>query len=167
MRFTKDSEQASRFRSKLLAIIGFIGLVGFASIVAILVIARMAFNLKPFQVAGNAMAPTLVDGDKIFITKQVGKLDRGDIVVSRYPKNPAYVFVMRIIALPGETIRIDKSGQLYINGRPIDEPYVLPAGNGSQHEIPKQAIEIHEYWVMGDNRAGSHDSREWGTVSEE
>jgi signal peptidase I len=117
------------------------------------------------RVEGDAMAPTLGDGDRVSVTKAVEPLKRGDIVVFDYPRDPSRMFLKRIVGLPGEQIEITDQG-VTIDGRPLDEPYVLPANRSTRRSGPTR-IQDGEYFVMGDNRRNSEDSRHWGTVRRE
>jgi signal peptidase I len=112
------------------------------------------------------MTPTLNQGDKIFLGKQFNEINRGDIVIFWFPDNPSQSFIKRIIGLPGETIRMDQSGQLYIDGQPVEEPYLSSERNHRPRMIPETYIKPHYYFVMGDNRDASNDSRSWGLVPE-
>ena len=89
----------------------------------------------------------------------------GDIIVFNYPEDPSEQFVKRIIALPGDTIEI-RQGAVYVNGQKINEPYVSRgaqlAGFTSRDELASRTVPAESYFVMGDNRRGSRDSREWG-----
>ena len=89
----------------------------------------------------------------------------GDIVVFNYPQDPSEQFVKRIIAIPGDTIEI-RQGTVYVNGGKINEPYVSRgaqlAGFTSRDELASRTVPADAYFVMGDNRRGSRDSREWG-----
>lgn len=121
------------------------------------------------------MMPTLNNGDRIFVYKQIDELKRGDIVVFWYPEDPAKSFIKRVIGLPGETIDMDADGHTTIAGIPIDESYVAPERNqaarlrwnqgpyASGHSV---RVKPHYYFVMGDNRDASNDSRSWGLVPE-
>jgi signal peptidase I len=124
------------------------------------------FIVQPVKVEGSAMKPTLNNGDRIFVWKQVGDIERGDIVVFWYPEDPSKSFIMRVIGLPGETIRMDQRGQLFINGRAVEEPFLAPERNMSPRVIPETYVKPHYYFVMGDNRDASNDSRSWGLVPE-
>lgn len=125
---------------------------------------RLAASLRAVRVQGEAMKPALHDSDKIFVSSNVEPLVRGDIVLLRYPRNPSLSYIKRIIGLPGEEIEI-RDGQVFINGHLLQEPYVMQ----SQKEYyrpptPLLRLPANEYFVMGDNRNYSSDSRDWGTV---
>jgi signal peptidase I len=121
--------------------------------------------LRPIRVAGVAMEPTLRDGEWAFTTATFGRLGRGDIVAFKYPRDTTKTFVMRIVGLPGERIEI-RMGTIAINGRAIDENYV-ERRNRSSDTWGLQTIPEGEYFVMGDNRRISSDSRIWGMVRRE
>jgi signal peptidase I len=115
------------------------------------------------NIMGDAMAPTLNDGDSAIATRRFDRLDRGDIVALRYPRDELKSFVKRIVGLPGERIEM-ADGRVSIDGRPLDEPYVLDA-NRSRDTWGPRTVPDGEYFVMGDNRRNSSDSRSWGTVT--
>ncbi len=111
------------------------------------------------------MAPLLSDQERIFINKFVYRfepIERGDVVVFWYPLDRSKSFIKRVIGLPGDTIEI-RSGHLYLNDKELQEPYV-PASylDGSSYAARK--IPADEYFVMGDHRDSSNDSRMFGTV---
>ena len=115
-------------------------------------------------VNGSSMEPHLRDGQRLVVNKAVYQLhhpERGDIVVFRPPHNAgATPFIKRIIGVPGDTIEI-KKGTVYINGHPLDEPYIKepPA-----YTLSKEEISGDKYFVLGDNRNNTSDSHVWGTV---
>jgi len=132
------------------------------------------FVVQPVIVEGTSMLPVLHDGERLLVNKLVyykiqkyswGHIKRGDIVVFWYPKDPNKSFVKRVIGLPGETIEI-RNGIVYINGRRLYEKYLEPTYNHSTLNFPPKKIEEHHYFVMGDNRDNSSDSRYWGLVPE-
>ncbi len=88
---------------------------------------------------------------------------QGDVIIFHYPKNHDLVYVKRVIGLPGDEIAIGK-GKVYINDSPLSEPYVPGRTTGT---LARQVISPDHYFVMGDNRSNSSDSRHWGTVPEE
>jgi len=120
-------------------------------------------SVQPVKVLGKSMEPSLKEGNRIFISKDVEKIERGDIVTYHYPKDEAQSFIHRIIGLPGEEIEI-REGKVYINGKQLEESYVK-AGNiiYSQKLEPVKVLE-GSYFVMGDNRDHSNDSRFWGAL---
>jgi signal peptidase I len=130
-----------------------------------------AFVGQPVRVAGAAMSPTLNDGDRILISKQVGKLNRGDIVVFLYPDDTSKSFIKRIIGLPGDRLEVDPEGNLTINSQILKEDYIDPARNRAArsrwNSVRAEWKELKPgyYFLMGDNRDASNDSRSWGPVS--
>lgn len=125
----------------------------------------IAFVFQPVKVEGNSMAPRLSDQERIFINKFIykfGPIGRGDIVVFRYPRDPAKSFIKRVVGLPGETVEI-RRGVVYINGAPLREDY-LPAAESDRHSYPPTRLRAENYFVLGDHRRNSNDSRSWGTV---
>ena len=138
----------------------------FAALLAILII---VFVVQPVKVEGTSMQPRLESEERIFVNKfkyVFEPIERGEIIVFWFPDNPSQSFIKRVIGLPGETIRMDGNGQLYIDGRPVDEPYLAPERNLHPRIIPETYIKPHYYFVMGDNRDASNDSRSWGLVPE-
>ncbi len=111
------------------------------------------------------MQPRLHDQDRLFINKFVyhfENVSRGDVVVFHYPRDPAKSYIKRVIALPGDDLRI-VDGRVYVNGNRVDENYVAPSFV-DERSVPEQVIPPHEYWVMGDHRSISSDSRDFGPV---
>ncbi|MBI3650949.1 MAG: signal peptidase I [Acidobacteria bacterium] len=146
----------------------------FAAVLAILIV---VFIVQPVKVEGTSMLPRLESEERIFVNKipfleqairddDYKPVARGEIVVFWYPDNPSQSFIKRVIGLPGETIRMDHRGQLFIDNRPVEEPYLSPERNRSPRMIPETYIKPHYYFVMGDNRDASNDSRSWGLVPE-
>lgn len=109
------------------------------------------------------MRPTLNDGDKWLVDYDVADLKRGDIVVLKYPKDVTKQYVKRIVGLPGESIEV-RDGIVFINGMTVVEDYVDQSYNQSATSFPVVNIEANHYFVIGDNRDNSSDSRYWGTV---
>jgi signal peptidase I len=123
------------------------------------------FLYQPVRVEGTSMLPVLQDQDRLFINKmayRVGEIHRGDVVVFLYPYDHKKSYIKRIIALPGDDLRIDH-GRVYVNGQRVVEGYVPPrfADDRSQAEM---TIPGQEYFVMGDHRSISSDSRDFGPV---
>ena len=108
------------------------------------------------------MKPTLNDGDRVMMTSRFDPLARGEIIIFYYPRDTSKSYIKRIIGLPGEEIEID-NGKVFINGQLINEPYLNPT-KGYLRSERKQKITDNSYFVMGDNRNYSSDSRDWGTV---
>lgn len=126
------------------------------------------FLIQPFYVKGASMEPNFHDHEYLIINEvgyRVGEPERGDIVVFRYPRDPRQYFIKRIIGLPGETVRVKDGGVAIINadhpeGVTVQESYLESSTPGNK-EIQLQA---DEYFVMGDNREASLDSRNFGPV---
>jgi signal peptidase I len=123
------------------------------------------FLYQPVRVEGTSMLPMLEDQDRLFINKmayKIGEIHRGDVVVFRYPHDQTKSYIKRVIALPGDDLRIDR-GRVYVNGRVITEKYV-PAQFTDDRSLPGLVIPDNEYFVMGDHRSISSDSRDFGPV---
>jgi len=118
---------------------------------------------QPVKVQGIAMEPALKDGDRILVDKNTDKLKRGDIVVFYFPLDRYKSYIKRVVALPGETVEI-RDGKVLINGTNLDEPYVAPENNRvmSNREVIK--VPENSFYVLGDNRDNSSDSRTWGML---
>ena len=126
----------------------------------------IVFLYQPVQVEGTSMMPRLENHERIFINKFVYRFEsiqRGDIVVFWYPLDPTKSYIKRVVGLPGETVSI-KEGRVYVNGEVLREPYVPPAYTDHQN-YPPTVVEANHYFVLGDHRESSNDSRVWGTVN--
>ncbi len=124
------------------------------------------FLYQPVRVEGTSMLPALEDQDRLFINKmafRVGEIHRGDVVVFRFPRDHTKSYIKRVIALPGDRLRIDH-GRLNVNGLAVEEPYV-PERFTDDRSQPEVTIGADEYFVMGDHRSISSDSREFGPVT--
>ena len=123
------------------------------------------FLYQPVRVEGTSMLPRLEDRDRLFINKFVYHFEaihRGDVVVFYYPRDPEKSYIKRVIALPGDRLRIDR-GDVYVNGARIAEPYV-PEEYRDEKSMPETVIPEDQYFMMGDHRSISSDSREFGAV---
>jgi signal peptidase I len=125
----------------------------------------VTFGFQVARVDGLSMAPTLEDHDRLIVNKLVYELGDprpGDIVMLYYPLNPEKMFVKRVIAREGDTVRI-VDGRVYVNDVPLHDDYV-PAEFRSHDDWGPQVIQQGYYFVMGDHRNNSSDSRHWGQV---
>ncbi len=123
------------------------------------------FLYQPVRVEGTSMLPRLQDQDRLFINKfayRFESIHRGDVVVFLYPGDHTKSYIKRVIALPGDSVRIDH-GAVYVNDRPIREPYV-PNRYRDERSEPQRIIPAGDFWVMGDHRSISSDSRDFGPV---
>ncbi|MGI8884753.1 MAG: signal peptidase I [Pyrinomonadaceae bacterium] len=132
------------------------------------------FVAQPVVVEGTSMLPQLHDGERLLVNKLVyykigsvgwGHLRRGDIVVFWYPKDPEKSYVKRIVGLPGETVEV-RNGVIFIDNQQLNETYLDADHNQSLPSFAPKKVEDHYYFVMGDNRDNSSDSRYWGLVPE-
>lgn len=123
------------------------------------------FGLQPIKVEGTTMAPALNDGDLIIIEREPAKLERGDIIMFLYPEDPVRSYLKRIVGLPNETIDI-REGKVFINGQPLLEAYVNPELDQSRRSMEPVTLEADSYFVIGDNRDNSSDSRIWGPLKQ-
>ena len=128
----------------------------------------ITFLYQPVRVEGTSMLPRLEDSDRLFINKFVyhfSAIERGDVVVFRYPRDPEKSYIKRVIAVPGDRIWIDH-GELYLNGKHIEEDYV-PDEYRDTRSMAAATIPAGQYFMMGDHRSISSDSREFGPVDRE
>src|SRR6202044_688755 len=133
----------------------------------VLAIFVILFIYQPVKVEGTSMMPTLDDQERIFINKFVyrfhfGNIDRGDTVVFWFPGDPSKSYIKRVIGMPGDRVAVD-DGKVLVNGQAIVENYV-PAEYRDQSSMSERVIPDGEYFVLGDHRSSSNDSRAWGMV---
>jgi signal peptidase I len=136
----------------------------FSVLIAVILI---VFIYQPVKVEGTSMMPALTDQERIFINKfnyqfGIGNIQRGDMVVFWYPHDVSKSYIKRVIGLPGDTIEIDR-GQVIVNGTPLTEPYV-PEEYRDHTSYPLRTVPQDNYFVLGDHRSSSNDSRNWGYV---
>lgn len=125
----------------------------------------ITFLYQPVRVEGTSMLPRLEDRDRLFINKfvyHIESIQRGDVVVFHYPRDPEKSYIKRVIGLPGDRIRIDQ-GLVVLNGIPLIESYV-PEKYRDGRSMPEQIVPDDSYFMMGDHRSISSDSREFGPV---
>jgi signal peptidase I len=123
------------------------------------------FLYQPVKVEGTSMMPSLDDQERIFVNKFVYRLEpiqRGDIVVFRYPRDPSKSFIKRVVGISGDRVRIE-AGQVYVNGNPVNEDYV-PLAYVDDRSYRTVVVPIGYYFVLGDHRSLSNDSRDFGPV---
>lgn len=132
------------------------------------------FFVQPVVVEGTSMLPQLHDGERLLVNKLIyykfksiswGHLSRGDIVVFWYPADPDKSYVKRIIGMPGEMVEI-RYGRIYIDSQELHETYLDAENNHNLPNYGPKKVDDHYYFVMGDNRDNSSDSRSWGYVPE-
>jgi len=137
----------------------------FSAAASVLII---TFLYQPVRVEGTSMLPRLEDRDRLFINKfvyRISPIERGDVVVFHYPRDPEKSYIKRVIALPGDRLRIDH-GQVWVNGRPLAERYV-PREYRDSRSIAEIIIPPDSFYMMGDHRSISSDSRDFGPVERE
>lgn len=158
----------AKFKDSLIELIQFIAIVA-----SILMIIRV-FIAEPHKVSGLSSIPNFNDGDYIITNKlavRFSTLVRGEDIIVKNPNNPEKdVFIKRIIGLPGETLKI-ADGHVYINGKLLEEPYLDPDVQTTGERFLKEGDEIFipadNYFVMGDNRKNSQDSRDFGLIKKD
>lgn len=123
----------------------------------------------PMVAHGTSMLPAIRDGQRLtarrFDPEANIEVARGDVVAFWFPNDPSKTYFARLVGMPGETVEI-REGAVFINGRQLDEPYVDPALNRSSGTERPVFVKPHYYYVLGDNRDNSSDSRAWGLVPE-
>jgi len=133
----------------------------------VLAIFVILFIYQPVKVEGTSMMPTLDDQERIFINKFVYRfhftnIDRGDTVVFWFPGDPSKSYIKRVIGMPGDRVEVDQ-GTVIVNGQALVEGYV-PAEFRDQSSMMARVVPNDEYFVLGDHRSSSNDSRAWGMV---
>ena len=133
-------------------------------LIAIVVI---LFLYQPVKVEGTSMMPSLIDQERIFINKFVYRfgiadLGRGDTVVFWFPGDPSKSYIKRVIGAPGDTVEVIE-GRVIVNDRALPEPYV-PEEYRDHVSVPRSVVPADQYFVLGDHRSSSNDSRMWGMV---
>jgi len=157
---------------------------GLTALVAIaMAVVVQSFVIKPYLIPSTSMANTLVPGQRVLVDRMVYRyraVHRGDIIVFRRPCPPHDVLIKRVVGLPGDTLSVS-NGDLYVNGRRLTEPYVDKVNGVVEPTDPADSmtsgdpgapwsltrpyrVPAGRYFVMGDNRTDSADSRYWGTV---
>lgn len=125
------------------------------------------FLYQPVKVEGTSMMPSLEDQERIFVNKFVYRwepIERGDIVVFRYPRDPSKSFIKRVIGVAGDHVQIE-AGRVSVNGVLLDEDYV-PRAYEDQRSYPEIVVPPGSYFVLGDHRSLSNDSRDFGPVEQ-
>ncbi|HQZ18014.1 MAG TPA: signal peptidase I [Vicinamibacteria bacterium] len=127
----------------------------------------VTFVAQPVRVQGASMQPRIEDNERILINKAIYRfqgVERGDVVVFYYPRDPSVSYIKRVIGLPGDRVEI-RNGTVYVNEAAIEEPYLLPEYR-DRYDMPETLVERGHYFVMGDHRTSSMDSRSFGSVPE-
>ncbi len=149
----------------------FTELLKFALLALCIVVPVRLFIAQPFFVSGESMVPTFQNGQYLIVDEATYRFyppHRGDVIVFRYPKDPTQFFIKRIIGLPGEVVHITDDGITVTHKdgtvATLDESFVVNLGNGGTHDY---VVPSNQYFVMGDNRPESSDSRSWGFLPKE
>jgi signal peptidase I len=127
----------------------------------------ITFVAQAFRVQGTSMQPLLSDGERIIVNKFVYRfraIERGDVVVFWYPRDPSVSFIKRVVGLPGDSVEL-RRGALLVNGQRVREDYLVPGFRDEDSHAPLE-IKKGYYYVLGDHRSSSNDSRNWGEVPE-
>jgi signal peptidase I len=125
----------------------------------------ITFVAQAFRVQGTSMEPLLHDGDRIVVNKFVYRfhpVHTGDVVVFWYPRDPSVSFIKRVVARPGDVVEI-RAGHVFVNGSPLPEAYLSEAFRDDDM-YPPTTVQQGHYFVLGDHRRSSNDSRSWGEV---
>jgi signal peptidase I len=126
----------------------------------------IVFLYQPVKVEGTSMMPGLADQERIFINKyayQLGSIQRGDVVVFRYPGDPTKNYIKRVVGVPGDRIAVDH-GEVFLNGQRLEEPYV-PVQYHDERSMGELTVPEGSYFLLGDHRNLSSDSRDFGVVN--
>jgi signal peptidase I len=154
----------SLVRSNIWGALSWVRDLAFSVLIAVILI---VFIYQPVKVEGTSMMPTLTDQERIFINKftyhfGLGNIERGDMVVFWFPLDPSKSYIKRVIGVPGDRVYID-AGQVFVNDRALTENYV-PEDYHDRVTWEEHRVPAGEYFVLGDHRSSSSDSRTWGFV---
>jgi signal peptidase I len=138
------------------------------SLSILIAVVVILFIYQPVRVEGTSMMPSLVDQERIFINKFIyrfglGDIERGDMVVFWFPGDPSKSYIKRVIGLPGDAVEI-RDGTVIVNDETLEEEYV-PAEYRDLQSRPSMVVPGEHFYVMGDHRSSSNDSRNWGPVA--
>jgi signal peptidase I len=162
-----EARPVSSVRSSVWSALSWVRDLAFSVLIAVILI---VFIYQPVKVEGTSMMPTLTDQERIFINKftyhfGLGNIERGDMVVFWFPLDPSKSYIKRVIGIPGDAVYID-AGQVYVNGQALTENYV-PEDYHDRVSWEEHHVPPGEYFVLGDHRSSSSDSRTWGFVKRE
>jgi signal peptidase I len=143
-------------------------LIEFALLALLVVVPFRIFIAQPYIVNGASMNPTFKGGEYLIVDQvsyRLGEPERGSVLIFRYPKDPSWYFIKRVIGLPGETVEI-RNGDVWIKNDTSPEGFALREEyvEFEKKENVSVTLSAEEYFVLGDNRLGSADSRLWGPV---
>ncbi len=153
-------EKEKKKSNKTLIII--LSIVGLLVLIPIVLLIVVALIFDSFYMEGISMEPTYEDDDYLLINTVVTDFEREDVIVFEYPLDKSKYYIKRIIGLPGEEVEI-KEGKVLIDGEVLEEEYI----EGETGKDISMVLGDDEYFVLGDNRAASSDSRYWGALKEE
>lgn len=153
-----------RARSLLIGTVAWLRDLMLSVLIAVLVI---LFLYRPVKVEGTSMMPSLFDQERLFINQfsykfGIGNIKRGDTVVFLFPEDPSKSYIKRVIGLPGDRVAVD-DGYVLVNGKKLVENYVPKAYRDDRSYSPT-VVPPDDYFVLGDHRSSSNDSRAWGFV---
>lgn len=155
---------SSSVRTSIWSALSWVRDLAFSVLIAVILI---VFIYQPVKVEGTSMMPTLTDQERIFINKftyhlGLGSIERGDMVVFWFPLDPSKSYIKRVIGIPGDRVYID-AGQVFVNDRALTETYV-PEDYHDRVSWEEHRVPADQYFVLGDHRSSSSDSRTWGFV---
>ena len=159
-----EPEPASSGRAGIWNALSWVRDLAFSVLIAVVLI---VFIYQPVKVEGTSMMPTLTDQERIFINKftnhfGLGSITRGDMVVFWFPLDTTKSYIKRVIGVPGDVVKIE-AGQVFVNQRPLEENYI-PEDYRDRVSWEEHRVPADEYFVLGDHRSSSSDSRTWGFV---
>ena len=161
---TQEDQTQKSSSHRLFSALSWVRDLAFSVLLAVILI---VFIYQPVKVEGTSMMPALTDQERIFINKFTyrfgsGNIDRGDMVVFWFPLDRSKSYIKRVIGLPGDVVQIE-NGMVYVNGQRLPESYV-PDEYRDHQSLSTLTVPPDNYFVLGDHRSSSNDSRAWGTV---